>query len=149
MTKSCDCKAGYASSTGVNFRVNCTLDEEICFPGAGESLCGIPSINGVYNRKGPNSETKLGFDVSDLLNFGILDPEPLTLKLVHTAPLKLRNPISIQSCDMMYGTTPCTSCTVCNGGKGFQFDCSEISVFQIGSLVDIKLPKVDQCIGLP
>jgi hypothetical protein len=126
--------------------LNCTTDEAICIPTLGNSLCAKPKIDAAYYRRAPNSVTGLGFDVEDLLDVGILNPEMLSLTLTHNAPIRFYNPISFQSCLIKYGDTTCTSCSICNVDKGFKFDCSNITVIDVGGL-EINLPKTNACIG--
>lgn len=118
----------------------------MCVPGV--ALCASPSFQGNYYQKLKQSVTTLGFDIGDLLGLNILNPDPLTLTLVHKAPLRVTNPINLASCSAKYGSKTCSSCTVCNKGKGFKFDCSNVSLLDIG-IIDLKLPKINQCLAIP
>ena len=143
----CKCSGGLSRVSGINLNVNCSLADEICIT---EGVCGTAAIRGKYYRRVVNSTTTLSFDISDLFNVGFVDPEPISIELTHAAPINFANPINFVSCKATYGTdSTCSSCTPCNNALGFKFDCSNISVVKLGSFLNFKLPKIDQCIGLP
>lgn len=136
VAKDCSCSGGWGFDTGVNFNLACASDK-ICIPGF--DVCATAGFDGKYYRRGKSSVTELEFDVADLFGDEFTNPDPITLKLTHASPLKIRNPVNFVDCDAMIGMQNCTSCDACNGGKGFQFNCSNL----------YSLPNFNVCIGLP
>jgi hypothetical protein len=126
----------------LNFNLGCETNEEFCIPST--QFCAKAGFDGKYYRRSINSKTKLTFDIQDLYGDDYVNPAPLSLELIHIAPLTFRKPFFLQDCNANVGNETCTSCDACNNGKGFKFNCTNIEV--IGG---ITLPNVNGCIGLP
>jgi hypothetical protein len=105
-------------------------------------------------RRTYNSITTLNYDLSNTTAFVELGVvwKKLSIQIKHAKPIKiLSNPLQFDDCTVVYGTKQCTSCTICNNNKGFNFDCSNIVLNPAApSWLQVKFPPTGtQCIGLP
>jgi hypothetical protein len=56
--------------------------------------------------------------------------------------------LKLGSCTARIGTEGCKSCSICDKGTDFKFDCSNVDLLNKPPLPMIPGPKIENCIGL-
>lgn len=120
----------------------------MCHEYGGEDYCGIPTITATYYKDEIPSKTILAGNLDDIFGFNFVDPSTLAVEFEHNVPIKWSNPINFKSCKMFAGGQKCNSCTICNVGKGFNYDCSNVWLEVTGGS-SIYLYPIKNCINWP
>jgi hypothetical protein len=129
---------------GFDGMAGCTLDEPRCL--VPPSLyCATGSIDigvegGFFTGTELTSDISACFEVQSGLPGGILSLDNICFTFI---PDGLR----LASCTVAIGEVECESCSICDSGIDFKFDCSNIDLLP-SPLLKVPGPKFESCLGL-
>jgi hypothetical protein len=104
-------------------------------------LCGSQGYSGYYTRRHLIGK---GYKSEGLFDLTIGTNEIMYFGFTYQEPMLIYNPLFFdRPCSILFNsrTNLCQACNTCNGGKGLQFDCSNI--FRLDNVT--RLPAVSNC----
>ena len=140
----CTCNATYRGLfLGADGSIGCTLSEPRCLIPP-DTYCATGEVNvtaggGLFTDTAIESDISACFEVDSGLPGGIASIEDLCFVFVPSG-------LSLASCNASIGGVECDSCTICDSGVDFTFDCSNIDL--LPGVFTFPGPKISNCIGL-
>lgn len=143
-TLDCTCDAKFLGLfLGVDGTVSCTLPEPRCFvpPSlyCADGSVEISVAGGIFTQTAIEADITGCFQVDSGLPGGVASIDDICFNFVP-------NGLQLESCTATIGGTECQSCTICDSGIDFTFDCSNIDV--LPGAFRLPGPKITTCLGL-
>jgi hypothetical protein len=135
----CDCEGDFSIVDGLSVDVACQSTKTVCIA---DNYCGAHFIYATITPKGVE-------DSKACLKLNLTDSEvPDLCVTAKGAGFGKNTTLKMESCGVTFGETACT-CTVCESGRDFTFDCSAIEIDTPSVLLpSFTGPKTEKCIGL-
>ena len=143
-TVDCTCDAtSRGLFQGIDGTVSCTLPEPRCLlpPSlyCADGEIDISVAGGLFTQTAIEADINACFQVDSGLPGGVASIDDICFNFVPSG-------LQLDSCTATIGSVDCQSCTICESGVDFTFDCSNIDI--LPGAFRLPGPKITTCLGL-
>ena len=143
-TLDCTCNTTFLGLfKGIDGSIRCTLPEPRCLlpPSlyCADGNIDISVSGGLFTQTAIEADITGCFQVDSGLPGGIASIDDICFSFVPSG-------LQLESCTASIGGTECESCTICESGIDFTFDCSNIDI--LPGALRLPGPKITTCLGL-